>query len=311
MRKDIPLTHKARLRAQLLAHADDHLKKKKRSNLRYLPLVAVPALALAVFVVTSLWQPLDKSTNPVAQQVAGPLTAQKVFAEAIKQISDQRTLGPGEYYYTRSIDDHLDYGRDYTGRPPGSTCIRSKVYVSMYLNEAGKAVRMERADRNNKLFQVATMSEDGRSAGDKFFYDTAISDANDTPVACPPISNAGTKKPSVFQPDEYQKSPAGKVQAAIESGNPTKQKEALETLKTIDEFKIAENQRIDGYGRPVITMSTGEMEGRIVYYFDQETKAFVGMESHERDKSIILEQGIRKLPTNDPPEYTRPSPPQM
>ena len=252
MRKDISQTHKTRLRAQLLAHAEEHLTKKKPNLFRYWPAVAIPAVALSIFAVTSLWQPLEKSSNPIVQQVAGPLTAQKVFAEAIKYI-DKQQLKPGEYFYTRSIEENTYNDKD--SADPGNTCLHTKEYREMYTNAQGIMERMTRSDQNGTLFQLSTQTPDGRNSGPKFFSNVNVSNALEVPVPCPDMTLGVNRDAPPVSIDEYLGSPAHQIFMKITSGIPWEQKEALTILEAENDYTIRENR---AYHRVCATGYRGE-----------------------------------------------------
>ncbi|HEX4662606.1 MAG TPA: hypothetical protein VH144_03240 [Candidatus Saccharimonadales bacterium] len=300
-------SHKTRLRAQLLAHTDDLITKKKRLSWYWPMAAAIPVAALALLAVTTILPPHLKTANPIVQQAIAPLTAQKVFALASKQV-DTQTLAAGQYYYTKTLEDDIYNNKD-SSDP--NACVHATEYREAYINASGITARMTRSDLNDRLFQLSTETENGRNAGPEWFSDQATADASQTPVPCPAAPAASLPiepQNKASNLEELRKQPSYKVFTDIQSGNPSRQKEALDILGTQKGFTLTEHQLIAGYDKQVIGLSGGTGFNGQTYYFDQATKAYVGMDLNGRTHVVVLHQDIRALPTNDPAAYFRTTP---
>lgn len=307
----IPEDHKRALRAQLLLHADEKLTKPaKLPLLKFWPAVVIPIAALALFmVVPMLHQPAPKAPSNI-HDTAVSLTPQKVFALASAQLDGQ--LKAGQYFYTKTIEESVFNDKDASNEGLNN-CLYDKSYRETYRNQYGVQVRTTRLDKNGILYQLNTEVDDnhiGMKPGAEFYYNTSVAKADQSPVACPAMMGGSGGAPvSQMTIEEYMRSDRYRAEQGLQSGDYARQKEAFGLLAKEKDFKMTQHQLLSDYPNQVIILTAGDGPTKTTYYFDQTTKAYVGMDSGGgRSHVIVVEQGIRALPTNDPPEYFQVTP---
>lgn len=287
----INVDHKQRLRSALLVH----MKPAKRHNKKmwWLAAAAVPVGALAVFSVIALLPAYNKQNGMpegnIVQRTFSPLTAQQVFAEAEKTVS-QELLTPGKYYFMRKQYSLAWHDSD-------TACRRKDIVQDTYTNQQGFDVKTLSYDKNMKLFAVSSSNEVGEPVPG-YFSDETIAAGINSPVDCSQVKplTPGSAVPAVDS-QTWAKSAEVRGMVKLISHVPSDQREGYEILKSIQGWGNSELRTIPGFKEPVIVLHIQDPGWKIdhFYYFDQTTKQFVGHEDSD-SKTIILERGIRSIP---------------
>ncbi len=299
--------HRAVLRTRLLAH-EGEIRMKKPSFKRW-AVIAVPAFAvlvLAVFAVLPITKQANKTDN-IVQQTIRNLTPQQVFAAAARQISTSE-LEDGKYYYLKEI------------RYYDSSCERSTEFYETYTNN-DRIVKDISRNSSDELMRVNSYQlQDGIDMSTNEYFDAdAIfrSKSNNITPGCEAVTVLSDAESEIYRSHSikvanafgYAGTEAKPAELGahlyfgkLRMGVPEIQTEVFNKLSTVDDWAIYQNQKIDGYEKPVIKLQFA-VDDKLYekLYFDQETKQFVGYDmKHDvwgLDSVRVLKQDVREMPS--------------